>query len=292
MASKGIKSEVSLREIANETGLSITTVSRVLRKQGDHDELTAANHVYINAWCELEREDDSYSHVLLKRLHDLIDRRVDGIILWPHLAPLYPEHIEELQARDLPVVTIDHELSFADTVETDEESGAVQVAMHLLELGHQHFAHLAWDDSYKWAQSRRRFFEQTVAKADATCLTMTAKNDKDVAVITRKLLSANPRPTALFACSDHIARLVYETINELNLRIPEDISVVGFADLEFSRWMQPALTTVRQNGKEVGKAAGQLLIKRSEGKLEGKPHRIRIKCELVRRASTFPPQKI
>lgn len=342
MPPKGTKSEVSLREIANETGLSITTISRVLRKQGEisdktrqkvlntakrmryrpnmlvkgiqtgkthtmgvmvppydsywtdvlygiHDELTAANHVYINAWCELEQEDDSYSHILLKRLHDMIDRRVDGIILWPHLAPLYPEHIEELEARDLPVVTIDHELPFADTVETDEESGAVQVARHLLELGHRRFAHLAWDDSYKWAQLRRQFFEQTVAHSDSTCLTITAKQDEDVAIVTKKLLSTNPRPTALFACSDRIAQLAYETIKEMGLRIPEDISVVGFADLEFSRWMQPALTTVKQNGKEIGKAAGKLLIQRSEGKLEGEPKRIRVKCELINRASTAPP---
>jgi len=338
-----LKSDVSLREIADDTGLSITTVSRVLRKKGEisddtrdkvldaakrmryrpnmlvkgiqtgqshtmgvmvppydsywtevlygiHDELTAAKYVYINLWCDLEEEDFSYSEILLKRLHELIDRRVDGMILWPHLAPLYPEHIEELEARDLPIVTIDHELPFADTVETDEESGSVQVAEHLLELGHRHFAHLAWDDSYKWAKLRRLFFEKTLAKANASCVTMTAKRDEDVEALTTKLLSENPRPTALFACSDRIAKLAYETIKQMGLRIPEDISVVGFADLEYARWMQPAMTTVKQNGKKVGKAAGELLIKRSGGTLNGPPQIVRVGCELIKRGSTAPPK--
>jgi LacI family transcriptional regulator, galactose operon repressor len=344
MPPRRLKTDVSLREIADDTGLSITTVSRVLRKKGEiadntrdkvldaakrmryrpnmlvkgiqtgqshtmgvmvppydsywtevlygiHDELTAAKYVYINLWCDLGEEDSSYSEVLLKKLHELIDRRVDGMILWPHLAPLYPEHIEELEARDLPIVTIDHQLPFADTVETDEESGAVQVAEHLLELGHRHFAHLAWDNSYKWAKLRRLFFERTLEKANASCVTMTAKRDEDVGTLTAKLLSGNPRPTALFACSDRIAKLAYETIKQMGLRIPEDVSVVGFADLEYARWMQPAMTTVKQNGKKIGKAAGELLMKRSGGTLSGPPRRVKIDCKLIKRDSTAPPIK-
>ena len=203
MASKS--SSASLREIAKATNLSITTVSRALRKQGElsdetrlrvleaakqlryrpnmlvqgiqtgktltmgvvvppfdyfwtnvlfgiHDELAAADHVYINVWCPHENGNTSYGKTLLKQLHRLIDRRVDGIILWAHLAPLYDGRVvEELRARDLPVVTIDHELPFADSVETDEQHGATLVAEHLLRLGHRHFAHVAWSSLYKWA---------------------------------------------------------------------------------------------------------------------------------------------
>ncbi len=221
----------------------------------------------------------------------MIDRRVDGILLWPHLAPLYEEHIEELESRDLPVVTIDHELSFADAVETDEESGAVQVADYLLELGHRRIAYLGWDNSYKWANMRRSFFEQALNQAGVNCLTGTANSDEEVAVVTKKLLSADPRPTALFACSDRLAKISYETIRQMGLRIPEDVSVIGFADLEFSKWMSPALTTVKQMGREIGRVAGKLLIKRSLGELEREPQRIRVQCELTKRASTAPLRK-
>ena len=343
MASRS--SPASLREIAKATNLSITTVSRVLRRQGElsdetrarvlevakglryrpnmlvqgiqtgktftmgvvvppfdnfwtsvlygiHDELTAANYVYINVWCPHENGETSYSTLLLKQLHRLIDRRVDGIILWAHLAPLYDGRVaEELRARDLPVVTIDHELPFADSVETDEQQGAALVAEHLLKLGHRHFAHLAWSSLYKWAQLRRLFFEQRVAQEkDATCVTMSTENVNEVDSLTCKLLATKPRPTAIFACSDRIARLVYDAVGRLGLRIPEDVSIVGYADLDMAKWMHPGLTTIRQHGEEMGAAAARLLVERSQGKIaDAEPRRIRIKCELVERGSTSAP---
>jgi DNA-binding LacI/PurR family transcriptional regulator len=118
---------------------------------------------------------------------------------------------------------------------------------------------------------------------------MMTEKDSEVASLTHKLLSTNPRPTAIFACSDRVAKLIYETVNQMGLRIPEDLSVVGFADLEFASWMQPGLTTIRQDGIEAGRTAARLLIERSEGKLkETKPQRLRISCRLVKRGSTSP----
>lgn len=335
------KSTVSLREIAEKTSLSVTTVSRVLRQRGEisgetrrrvlevaesmryrpnllvqgiqtgrtrtmgvmvppydsywtdvlygiHDELTAADHVYINAWCQHQDNDALYSKSLLGQLHRLIDRRVDGVIMWPHLAPLYSEHVEELECRNLPVVTVDHEMPFGDAVETDEMLGAGAVARHLLELGHKRVAHLAWDNSYKWAQRRRSFFEQEVAAAgDAMCVTAVTQCDEDVERLTHELLSRDPKPTAIFACSDRVARLVYRAIATLGLRIPDDVSVVGFADLDFAEWMQPSLTTVRQDGVAMGRAAARLLIDRSEGKRTSEePHVVRVACKLIQRDST------
>jgi LacI family transcriptional regulator len=334
----------SLKEIARETNLSITTVSRALRKQGEissktrdrvlaaakqmryrpnllvhgirtgktgtmgvivppydsywtqvlygiNEELTAANHVYINTWCKPVESEDSYGLLLIEQLNRLLDRRVDGIILWAHLASFYNERIvEDLEARDVPVVTIDHELPFADAVETDEKLGAFEAARHLLELGHRHLAHLAWDDSYKWAQLRRLFFEQQVnSTPGATCVSLMANDDREVDQLTRKLLETKPRPTAIFACSDRVAELIYQIVNKIGLRIPEDLSIVGFADLEVAKWMQPGLTTIRQDGFATGKAAARLLVNRSLGKIEeAKPQRLRIECKLIKRGSTAP----
>ncbi len=84
---------------------------------------------------------------MLQQIHRLLDRRVDGVILWPTVTEAYSEHLEELEARDLPVVTIDHELEFADSVDTDEQPGAQVTAQHLYNLGHRRFGHLAGDQS-------------------------------------------------------------------------------------------------------------------------------------------------
>lgn len=256
---------------------------------GIHNELTKADHVYINAWCPHLQRGDKYTDHLQEQLHRLIDRRVDGLILWAHLAPLYNESlIEDLEARDLPLVTIDHELPFADCVETDERLGATLAAKHLLELGHRQIAHLGWDSLYEWAFRRRQYFEKVVHENDdATCTTLICKEDGEVEDAAKKLLSANPRPTAIFACSDHVAKMVYSVAQRMKLKIPDDLSVIGYANLEFSEWMSPPLTTIKQNGRKLGKAAARLLIERSSKKTDNDPPaRIRIKCELIKRSST------
>ncbi len=349
MAEKQTKSSVSLREIADETGYSITTVSRALRKRGEisdttrqevlntakrlryrpnmlakgiqtgkthtmgvmvppydsywtdvlygiHDGLTSDDYSYINTWCELDEKHESYSDVLLDRLYRLIDRRVDGIILWPHLAPLYTEHIEELETRNLPVVTIDHEisgkhrLSFVDIVETDEKRGAEMVAGHLFDLGHRSIAHLAWDESYQWAKSRKQYFQQALQnKPGMTCMIETILSMEEAEEKILKLLCSVPRPTALYACNDHVAKVTYAVADKLNMKIPDDLSVVGYADLEFSSWMHPQLTTVRQHGRQTGRTAAKLLIERSQDNIKSPAsRRILIECRLIVRNSTGP----
>ncbi len=340
-------SGISLKEIARQTNLSITTVSRVLRQKGEtsddtrkrilhvarqmryrpnmlvrgiqtgktntmgvvvppydsywtevlygiHDELAAVDHVCINVWCPSTNNSGSYPEMLQEQLHRLIDRRVDGLILWAHAAPQYNESmIEDLQARDLPVVTIDHELPFADCVETDERLGATLAAQHLLELGHKHIAHLGWDGHYEWANLRRQFFEQTIAQTgNASCLTVACGEDEEVEGAVRNLLSAKPRPTAIFACSDRVAKIIYTVAQQMGLHIPRDLSVMGFADLEFSPWLQPSLTTIKQNGRKVGMAAAKALVERSCSESEDLPRRvIQIECEIVKRNSTAAPMR-
>ncbi len=249
--------------------------------------LAEANHFFINTWCRHEDNEANYSRQLLEQLHGLMDRRVDGIILWAHLAPLYTEHVDELKLGHLPVVTIDHRLSFADSVETDEGELAFLAADYLLGKGHRHIGQLAWQSSYNWAQLRRRNFEQRVGQcADANCRTVEAATIDEVPKRFFELLEAEPGLTAVFACSDHVARKIYEAAEEMGLRIPDDISVLGAAALDFSAWMRPGLTTIRQRGLEMGRRAAEIVMDRSLGTLDDEgPQRITVGCELVERES-------
>ncbi len=183
------KTQVSLKQIAEATDLSITTVSRVLRQQGEisdetrkrvlkvarelnyrpnlliqgiqtgrtgnvgvmvppynpywaeilkgiHDELVENDYAPVALWDESILAHDNREEFMLKQMHRLIDRRVDGVILWPKVSEVYGAHLDELESRELPVVTIDHELEFADSVVTDEQLGAELVARHLYSQGH------------------------------------------------------------------------------------------------------------------------------------------------------------
>jgi DNA-binding LacI/PurR family transcriptional regulator len=218
---------------------------------------------------------------------------VDGVILWPPFASLYQDHIHEFSSRDLPVVTIDHELPpefGADFVGSDEAMGGRLVAEHLYEQGHRRIGHLAGPSIATWAVARRRAFEEALrAYANADCVTIEAPPGDTTGGLepARQLLSRADRPTAVYAASDLYAKEVYRAARELGLRVPQDVSVVGFSDDDFAAEMEPPLTTVRQPAYEIGRKAAELALGRA---VQGRRAvQARLNVELVVRSSTAAP---
>jgi DNA-binding LacI/PurR family transcriptional regulator len=104
----------------------------------------------------------------------------------------------------------------------------------------------------------------------------------------RELLRLPDRPTAVFAANDLQALGVYDAAREAGLRIPHDLSVVGFDDLAFTQWSDPPLTTVRQPLRRMGaEAAGMLLTLAAGGEPDN--DRVELPTKLVVRGSTAPP---
>jgi LacI family transcriptional regulator len=264
---------------------------------GIHDVLVSNDHVPITLWTSHAghgtRDRTGYEVDELDQIHRLLDRRVDGVILWPPFASLFSEHVHEFSSRDLPVVTIDHELPpefKADSVGSDESLGGRLVSEHLLKLGHRHIGHLAGSSVAKWAVRRRSAFEQAISKSpDARCVTMEAPAGmvEQSLVQARALLRLNPRPTAIYAATDLYAKCVYRAAHELGLNIPADLSVVGFSDDDFAQEMDPPLTTVRQPAYEIGRKAAELILARSRGELgSDEIERVQLPVELIVRHST------
>jgi LacI family transcriptional regulator len=337
------KTQVSLKQIADATNLSITTVSRVLRKKGEiseetrervmkvatelnyrpnlliqgiqtgitgnvgvmippcdyfwievikgvHDGLAERNFAPITLWDESPIGADDMEGFILKQMHRLIDRRVDGVILYPRVSEVYGSHLDELESRELPVVTIDHELDFSDSVATDERLGAKLIADHLYQLGHRHIGHLAGDQRWTWAKLRRKHFEDCLAmRPDVKVTTVVGSDEAEkIPAIARQLLSANPRPTAIFACSDWVAFEIYKVAAEFNIRIPEDLSIVGYSDSpRFTQITNPPLTTIRQRPRQMGLKAAEMILDRIEKKeIQEKRTRFIMDCELIIRGST------
>lgn len=268
---------------------------------GIHDVLTAADHVPIMVWTAHDGPGPRRRNAggdELSQIHRLLDRRIDAVILWPPFASLFKEHVDEFSSRHIPVVTIDHELPdefHADFVGTDEAAGGRAVAEHLLELGHRRLAHLAGPPNLHWASRRREAFLNTLAKVPGTtCEVMEAnlKIPQQGIEQARALLRLPDRPTAIFAATDPLAKTVYSAARELKIKVPDDLSVVGFADDDFAQDMEPPLTTVRQSAYEIGRRAAELAVGRSMETLkEQRIVRERMRAELVIRESTARPKR-
>ncbi|MER3437261.1 MAG: hypothetical protein C4346_06535, partial [Chloroflexota bacterium] len=103
----------------------------------------------------------------------------------------------------------------------------------------------------------------------------------------RRAWTRGPRPTALVAMSDAIALGALSAALQCGLRVPDDLSLVGFDDIPEAAWVQPALTTVRQPTREKGTTAAELLI--ALVNRTGEPRHIQLETHLVRRATVAPP---
>lgn len=266
---------------------------------GIHEALSLADYLPITVWIgSLDNmphfeKDEAAGLALINRL---LDRRVDGLILWPPFSVAYYHHFPEFVERRVPVAVIDHYSTVADSVETDEEQATATVANHLLQLGHRRIACISSREtpSQTWAVKRRGCFEQAVKSCEGAAvkswrLNEQGSNGPDIA---REILTSDLRPTAVFAVSDHEAMFVYQVAAETGLRIPEDLSVIGFADLDFASSLDPPLTTMRQKPQEIGRLAAKLIMDRIDGTLsaESDPTTIRVDADLIVRGSTAAPK--
>jgi LacI family transcriptional regulator len=265
---------------------------------GIHDTLGASDYLPITVWIgslgdmpHFEKDEAEG----LRQINRLLDRRVDGLIMWPAFSLAYYHHFPEFVERRVPVAVIDHYSTVADSVETDEEQATAVVADHLLNLGHRRIACLSSREtpSQTWAVRRRTSFEKAVRRhPEATIkswrLNPQGTNGREVA---RDLLTDDLRPTAVFAASDHEAAFVHDAAVELGMKIPNDLSIVGFADLDFAADMDPPLTTMRQKPHEIGQLAAKLIMDRIDGVVpdDNEPTTIKVAAELIVRDSTAPP---
>ncbi|MEM7313370.1 MAG: LacI family DNA-binding transcriptional regulator [Planctomycetota bacterium] len=262
---------------------------------GIHETLSEADCLPITVWigdAQAFPELDQPNEVGIKQISRLLDRRVDGLILWPPFGTAYYRHFREFVERKLPVAVIDFESSddeIADSIETDEQQGASIVASHLLDLGHRRIACFSTAETtwQPWAVRRREHFEKAVTDGGAECKSWRSGPDQAKAVAIAKEMLTEYQPTAVFSITDHEAMPVYEACRQLGMSIPDDLSIIGFADLDFAAALTPPLTTVRQKPWQKGVQAAQLVLDRINGKLKSKKAvTIRVDTELVVRGST------
>ena len=174
-----------------------------------------------------------------------------------------------------------------DSVSGDDQAGMALAVRHLIELGHRHVALIGGDPRVSSARVRRAGFEQGLRDAELqpTSITeglFTFDSGHHQALA---LLGNGPRPSAVCAANDLLALGVLAAAKELGVRIPEQLSVIGYDDIAYARLAAPSLTTIRQPAYGMGEVAARLLLERVAGD-DGPKRRIVMLPELMVRGST------
>ena len=216
-------------------------------------------------------------------------KRVDGFLL---LDPCQDHHklVESLLKEEIPFVTTTKLIGFeqAVSVSTNNYRGSRSATEYLLDKGHQRIAFIC-KKHYMSSVDRLKGFRDAMearnieVRSEFLCMgeMATAEDGYRLAL---KLLAASDRPTAIFAACDILAIGVMRACHEKNLRIPEDVAVVGFDDLTLLDCISPALTTVHQPAFEIGRLAAEKLIDYIES--EKLPESSVLDARLVVRDST------
>lgn len=317
---------VTIRDVAAEAGVSVATVSRVFNRKGPIREETfrrvmdvAAAMQYVphagarslstrstrtigvvlpdlhgEFFSEVIRGIDLAArergyHVLLSGSHaDREEMRavvqavrglVDGLIV---MSPDLDANalIEELP-RGLPVVLLNSKTEARASITIDNAAGAREVVKHLASLGHRRIAFLSGPAHNADAEQRRRGFRSGARAHGIEALEVEGNFTEDSGYeAIGKVLAAAERPTAVFAANDSMAIGALSALRDANIRVPEQMALVGFDDIPIARFLDPPLTTVKVPIAELGRRGLQILLENSET-----PHPSRLETSLVVRRS-------
>ena len=215
----------------------------------------------------------------------LADRAADGCIVYA-ADPIPDRKIRRLGRH---VVLVEASTRGAGSLGLDIAGGARLAVEHLLGLGHSRIAHLAADYDKETFRVRELTYRATLAAVGLDDSGVVARARFDIessAAAARAMLNSVPRPTAIVCDDDLLAAGVYKAARSMGLSIPDDLSVVGFDDIELARMLEPELTTVAIPAEQLGAAAVEATLAMVEG---GSPQNAMISLSLRVRGSSARP---
>ncbi len=210
--------------------------------------------------------------------------RVDGIIMGSHTL-----EVEEYRNLNYPLVTVDRRIDSIPYVASDNYRGGELAAELLIEKGCRKIAHFCGNLQLDMlSNDRTSAFEDKIREQGIEFITlqtdMNVFDQREYERLMAKLFGSHPDIDGVFATSDIIASFVIKWCRKLEKRIPEDIRIIGYDDVNAASWVSPAITTIKQPIEEMGRLAVELIRKQ----MDGEPYESEnvLPVELVERATT------
>ncbi|MGG1631714.1 LacI family DNA-binding transcriptional regulator [Rossellomorea sp. NRS-1567] len=217
----------------------------------------------------------------------LKEKRVDGVIILAH--NITDETILESTREGFPIVVLDRDIKhdYVLQVEVDNVEGGFQATEHLIKKGHRNIAYISGPYNSHDNELRFQGFKQALEKHDipyrSKWKTSGGFTREGGYKATKMLIAQQDIPQAIFYANDEMAIGGLQALSEKNIRVPEDISIIGFDDIQLAEYVSPPLTTMRQPKYEAGALAVHLIFQKL-AKEEVDPY-YKLTTELVERKS-------
>ncbi|UWQ19855.1 LacI family DNA-binding transcriptional regulator [Jannaschia sp. M317] len=287
VAATGYRANAAARDLRQRRARAVTLLAPNLANTFFSRIVAAVQDVAGDAGLTVQISD---SLVEVPRLAGLgVDGRSDGVLLLDGGLPA-----EMVRGWDVPVIMVCEWIEGADLpgVRIDNRAGARMAVQHLLDLGHRHIACLGGPGGNVLSRARADGWRAALAGAgvghrpgDLMPGDFTMERGARAA---RDWAAMAPRPTAVFCTSDESALGFISECDRMGLRVPDDVSVIGFDDIEFSDRFIPPLTTIHQPRAALGRLAAERLVAAVTAGAALSPEQSILDCRLQVRGSTAP----
>ena len=301
--------EFTYEGIAKESGLSIATISRVFNKsphvkQETRERVIKAMKAIGMDPLDYDLQPVDSDRIILFNLASLknpfysliISSSISvaarhGYTLFLYEYDINRNNVESFIQASFPVVTCCEAFTGTDVpfVSVDNKKAAENAVSYLISLGRRRIAFINGPKEFEYARSRTEGYHSAMEKAGIAIdqnliASMGPDMDYDMAkAAAMHMLSLPDSPDAFFCISDVLATAAIKASIEMGKRVPEDVAVVGFDDIQLASIMNPSITTVRQPRAQIGSLATEMLIKLIEGK--DKPSSMYLGAEFIVRES-------
>ncbi|KEO75310.1 LacI family DNA-binding transcriptional regulator [Anditalea andensis] len=204
----------------------------------------------------------------ISSVETIISNQIDGLLISFSKETTDFSHFKKLLDHQFPIVFFDRVPDLQDTVNVtvDDYSGAYEAVKHLIDQNYKKIMHLAGPKNLLISAKRKEGYTHALKEAGIAidenlireCRIGTQQETYEICLDYFK--DETTRPDAVFAANDVAAAGAMKAVQELGLKVPEDVGIVGFSDWQFSAMMNPPLSTVSQPGFEIGERSMQLLI--------------------------------
>lgn len=245
--------------------------------------LSRGYHLFLCNTDEDPVREDAY-------ITELSNKRVDGLIVAS--AASRNNYASWLRLENIPFVFMDREVEGmeADVIRVDNYLGTRLIAEHLVSLGHERIGMISGpmdkSSGYERHQGLKIALTELGISLDDSLVRFGDFRSPSGRIGATELLKHSARPTALVIANNQMTLGALLAIRDLGLKIPNDVSVVGFDDMEWAPLVDPPLTALAQPTYKMGSSAVEMLLDRITGDEKGPPRRIFIEPELIVRRST------
>jgi LacI family transcriptional regulator len=256
-----------------------------------HVESVAKGAGYHVVLCNSDDEPD-IEREYLKLLEGM---HVDALIVTP--TSKNRRDLTRLLEKGIVIVQVDRRVEGleADAIVVDNEAGAAIAVSYLIEAGHTLIGILTGELTVPTARQRLTGYERALKEHGITLRPELVRSGsfhrEHVIENATGLIDAHPTPTAIFAANNILAEGVLVALGQRGLRVPRDLSIVSFDDVEWMSMVDPPLTTVQQPTRDMARGAAELAIRRLRDGMTGQPTTMVYRTQLVERGSVAPIRK-